>query len=121
MVIYTGHWKRGHIQLLNGSLLDPCQALARLVSHTVLAYFAKPPCSGCQHGAGKAIKGETAAAEVPELPQKMSCFLHPAGKDHSWASKAHLETPSRLLTCRGAASVFNRLVLEMKGKLHIYP
>lgn len=75
MVIYMGHWKHGHIWLLNGSLLGPCQALARLVSYITLAYFAKPPRSGCQHGAGKAIQGGTAAAEVLELLQKASCFL----------------------------------------------
>ena len=74
MVIYTGHWKPGRIQLLNGSFLGPCQALAWLVSHTALAYFAKPPRSGCQCGAGQAIQGGTAAAEVPELLQKASCF-----------------------------------------------
>lgn len=36
----------------------PCQALARLVSRTALAYFAKPPCSGCQRGAGMATEEE---------------------------------------------------------------
>lgn len=52
----------------------PRQAVARLVTHAMLAYFAKPPCPGCQHGTGKAIQGETAAAEVPEHLQKVGYF-----------------------------------------------
>lgn len=74
MVICMGHWKHGRIQPLHGSPPGPRQAVARLVTHGALAYFAKPPRSGCQHGIGKAIQGGTAAAEVPEHLQKVSCF-----------------------------------------------
>lgn len=124
MVIYMGHWKHGRIRLLNGSLLGPCQALARLVSRTALAYFAKPPCSGCQRGAGTATEEEQLLQSHQSYCKWWAIFLRPAaGKGHGWASKAHLQTPSRLLTCRRCCKlfVFNRLVSEMKGKLQIHP
>lgn len=126
MVIYTGHWKHSRIWLLNGSLLGPCQALARLVSHTTLAYFAKPPRSGCQRGAGKAIQGGRAAAEVPQLLQDVNWFPSSCWK-RPWLGKQSppgdtFKTAYLQKVLQAFFFFFsNRLVLEMKGKLQIHP
>lgn len=89
MLIYTGHWNHSCIQPLHGSPPGPYKAVARLVTHTALAYFAKPLCPGCQHVTGMAIQGEAAVADVPEHLQKVGCFSPSWWKGHSWASKAH--------------------------------
>lgn len=107
-------------------LLGPCQVLVRLVSHTVVAYFSKTPHSECQCGAGKAIQGGTAAAEVPELLQKQSCFPSTRWERPPGERLGKQSPPGdafKTATCRRCCKlfVFNRLVLEVKGKLQIHP
>lgn len=116
MVIYMGHWRHSCVQPLHDNPPGP----AGLVTHATLAYFAKPPCSGCQHGTWQGYPRRSSCCRGTRVSaQSGLLLLILVGKATAGQAKP---TGGTFKTCFLAEGFcLEQACVAMKGKLQIYP